>query len=310
MTATRSAIRPGTPSTLDDLRKRAVARVVERIDPAKNRHKPASLLRAEAKRLLDQFLETEAPTWSKADRDRLADEVLAETVGHGPLDELFADPAVTEFVVLTHDQIAVRKKVGWLPSNVWFKDPDQYRRLFDKLVSQGEAVTPGSAEGAVDVWLKNGFRLIAVVPPAGLELLPACTFVRATPPVTQTPAPASRAVTQSPAPGRAVPKEQSGVISFAATLSPSAGGSAGISAAGPLTTRVTDPLMRLKVRVSERMVRKLAAAGMYDLGAIPTSELSVVLSALVGEVAAADKLYLTDADRDRLVLEILSGMQR
>lgn len=306
MTAIRPAVRPGTPSTLDDLRKRAAARVAEKIDPVKNRHKPASLVRAEAKRLLDQFLETEAPTWSKADRDRLADEVLAETVGHGPLDELFADPAVTEFVVLSHDQIAVRKKIGWLPSNVWFKDQDQYRRIFDKLVSQGDAVTPGPVEGAVDVWLKNGFRLIAVVPPAGLELVPACTFVRATPPVVT---PIMTRLTPTPAPP-GQHKEQSGTISFAATLSPSAGGSAGVSAAGPLTTKVMDPHMRLKVRVSERMVRKLAAAGMYDLAAIPTGELSVVLSALIGEVAAADKVQLTDADRDRMVLDILSGMQR
>src|SRR5579883_2883836 len=81
---------PGGP-TADDLRKRAHARLAERVDIGRSRHKPVSLLRQEARRVLDLFLDIEVPGWPKPDRDRFVEEVIGEVLGLGPLDELFRD---------------------------------------------------------------------------------------------------------------------------------------------------------------------------------------------------------------------------
>src|SRR5947209_8656971 len=91
--------------TPDEVRRRAAVRLAERVDLARSRHKPISLLRQEARRVLDLFLELEVPLWAKADRDKIADDVIAEALGLGPLDELFRDEAVGEFMVLEYNRV-------------------------------------------------------------------------------------------------------------------------------------------------------------------------------------------------------------
>ena len=95
--------------TWDELRKKAHARLVERVDPVRNKHKPISILRQESRRTLEQFLEAEYPYVVKDDRGKLVDEVLGEAVGLGPLEELFRDETVFEILVLAPNQIIARR---------------------------------------------------------------------------------------------------------------------------------------------------------------------------------------------------------
>src|SRR5436305_14027766 len=76
-------------STPADVRRRAHARLAEKIDPVRCRHKPLSILRAEARRIVETLLDSDAPSLSGAERERLIEDVLAESIGLGPLEELF-----------------------------------------------------------------------------------------------------------------------------------------------------------------------------------------------------------------------------
>jgi hypothetical protein len=292
-----------TPLTPAEVRKRALVRLNERIDFARSRHKPISLLRQEARRVLDLFLDLEVPLWPKADRDKLAEEVVAEVLGLGPLEELFRDEAVQEFMVLAHNQVIAHKGGVWLPTSVHFADPAQYRQALDKLAAQAEPVQPGPPPaGAIDARLPNGFRLVAVLPPAVLDQQPVAAFVRGPAPVPAEAVPAGMISPPAPTPTPMLTSTSGAVRSVP--------GSGSESVSGRAATRFTDPLLWAKQRVTDRLLQKLAAAGVYDIGRLPGSELHKVVLALVVEFGEEEKLGLDAAARDRLALEILAGIHR
>lgn len=307
MTASARIPVPAARGNLEDLRRRASLRLADRIDFAKTKHKPISLVRAEAKRVIEQFLDVEAPTMPAADREKVVWDVIGESVGLGPLEELFRDESVAEFMTLGPNLVIARKGTAWLPTSVRFADAGHYARTLAKLAEQGEKTYPGpQPTGGLDVKLSNGFRVTAVLPPAVIEHPPAAVFLRC-------PLPTKSGTVPTPT-ARPVPKDQSGTISFNATLSPAAGGSntdrmsGSISASG--AQRTTDPLERLLERTRLRMIERLAAAGIYDISAVPTEELQKVIAVQVAETAVAEKIPVDPPTLDRLTLEILDGMHR
>ena len=71
-----------------------------------------------------------------------------------------------------------------------------------------------------------------------------------------------------------------------------------------------DPLERHRVRITERLIGKLASLGVYDLSRVDTAELRKVVAAYVDEYCQTEKVYLSPTDQGRLTLEILTGMNR
>src|SRR5581483_9481478 len=170
--------RPVTASPAD-LRRKAHARLAPLADPARSRHKPLSLLRMEARRLLEQFFDAEAAALTRAERDKLADELLSEERGLGAREELFRDAGVREVMLRGPGQVIVRKADGWTPTSVRFRDAEQLRQVLARHAEVGEPVAAGApAAGGFDVWLGNGFRAVGVTPPEVLGAPPVVVFVR------------------------------------------------------------------------------------------------------------------------------------
>jgi hypothetical protein len=290
-----------TPSIPPELRRKAHARLAERIDPARVRHKPLSLLRQEARRFLEQFLDTECLIPSRAERDRLTEDLLAEATGCGPLEELFRDEAVREILILTPTQVICRRNDDWLPTSVRFRDAEQYRAVLTRYAEIGELCVPGSsATGGFDVRLGNGFHVLAIVPPTVMEQMPLALFVRG-------------AATR-PSSGSVVVSAPSGVVPVSSGHR--SGTRSGLHAAPPRETTdsdtlpVIDPAARLRQRLTERIIMKFAAAGMYDLNQIPLPELRKIVLAQVQEFCHAERLGHDHARQEMLALEILAGMNR
>ncbi|MCZ2342192.1 MAG: hypothetical protein LC104_10415, partial [Bacteroidales bacterium] len=172
-----------------DLRRRIYTRIAERIDPARTRHKPLSLLRQEAKRLCEQFLDSECPLLSRAERDGIVEEIVTNAPGIGPLEELFRDPTVSEILILAAGQVICKKNDAWIPANVRLTGAAQVQTLLERFLEIGVAyVSDPTATGAFDVRLPNNFRMIAVIPPAILEVPPLILLARATPSSSLSPA--------------------------------------------------------------------------------------------------------------------------
>lgn len=316
------AVRPPAPPA--DLRRKAYAKLAERLDPGRTRHRPLSLVRAEAGRLLDHLFDTEAPALPRDERDRLVQDVLASAPGMGPLEELFRDEAVTEILILAPAQVIVRKGDAWLPTSVRFRDGEQVKGVLARFAEVGEPVFPGlTLTGGVGVRLANGFRLIAVTPPEVMGQQPVVLLIRGPAPAAAAPAGGSTGIAWGAVLGRPLPTDAAArpesaappatpprVIGLVSTPPPTGPGSARIPAASLPPAPTADPLARFRQRLTERIITRFAAAGIYDLTEIPTNELQRIVAAHVAEFCQQERMDADESLQQQLVLGILAGMNR
>jgi pilus assembly protein CpaF len=98
---------------------------------------------------------------------RLADQVHADLVGAGPLAPLLADPEVTDILV-NRTTVWVDRGHGLQPAKVSIDSPEQVRRLAQRLAAAGGRRLDDSSP-CVDVVLRDGSRLHAVLPPVAVN---------------------------------------------------------------------------------------------------------------------------------------------
>jgi pilus assembly protein CpaF len=315
-----------------ELRRKAHSRIAERIDPVRTRHKPLSILRQEAKRILDQFLDQEASYLTRSDREKFTEDVLAEAPGISVLEDLYRDDAIKEILIITHNQIIGKKNDVWLPTSVRFRDLDQLRTVLAYFTHTGEhLVPPGPATSGLDLRLPNGFRLMAITPPAVMELSPQVLLIRsgapAATPASSISGPASGAIHITPSPRTASTASNAGTVSVSLDTRNGSGGSGVVQLGAPLrpgeqasgrlgptlpapVTSVTDPFAKFRQKVSERIVFKFASAGMYDLNQVPLADLRRIVLAHVVEYCEQEKFGYDETTQERLALEILANMNR
>ena len=70
-----------------------------------------------------------------------------------------------------------------------------------------------------------------------------------------------------------------------------------------------DPYSKMRGRITQRLITKIAAAGVFDIQQIPKGEMQRIVSTMVEEANANDKLNLDPTEASRMILEILTAMQ-
>jgi pilus assembly protein CpaF len=105
---------------------------------------------------------------SSAERERLAQEVLDEVFGLGPLEPLLQDPTVSDILVNTFNSVYVERRGLLEKTAVVFKDNRHLMHVIDKIVSAvGRRVDESSP--MVDARLKDGSRINVVIPPLAVD---------------------------------------------------------------------------------------------------------------------------------------------
>jgi pilus assembly protein CpaF len=105
---------------------------------------------------------------SRDDRERLADEIGDDILGHGPLERLLADETVTEIMVNGPFDVWVERQGRLYETTVRFTDESHLRRIINKIVAQiGRRIDESSP--LVDARLPDGSRVNAVIPPLSLS---------------------------------------------------------------------------------------------------------------------------------------------
>lgn len=319
------------PAPFDVVKKRVLAKLEERLDMGSSKRMPQSLLRQSLKQHAEQIVEQEARGFAKPEKDRLVDEALRELFGYGPLEELFADPAVREVMVTSPNVVIARRDLGqWLPTSVKFRDEEHVRATLDRIATHAEPVGPVMASMTLfDVRLPNGFRAVALIPPDALGLPATVSFLREnTIPVPTAPAPAAAKDASATHPGlpatasassgaqKAPPASNSGLPRPGSITASPRPGSGVITTPAPRApgepppSVMLDPLVRHRARILERLLSKFAALKVYDVSRLDITELRKVIAAYIREYAETEKIYLSDADQGRLMLEILTSLQR
>ena len=117
---------------------------------------------------LQTVLQSDETPLTAADKSRVAQEVLDDILGHGPLEPYLRDPEVSEIMVNGHDQVYVERAGRLYGAEAAFTDESHLRRTIDKIVARvGRRVDEASP--MVDARLPDGSRVNAVVPPVALD---------------------------------------------------------------------------------------------------------------------------------------------
>jgi pilus assembly protein CpaF len=127
--------------------------------------------RASQKQLLEvihQLIDEQSIPLSLAERERLAQEVLDEVFGLGPLEPLLQDPTVNDILVNTYSSVYVERRGMLEKTAVCFQDDRHLLQTIDKIVSAvGRRVDESSP--MVDARLKDGSRVNAIIPPLAVD---------------------------------------------------------------------------------------------------------------------------------------------
>ncbi|MEY2566602.1 MAG: pilus assembly protein CpaF [Actinomycetota bacterium] len=125
-------------------------------------------LTSEVKAALDSILQREDVTVSPLERRKFVQEMIADTLGYGPLDPLLQDDTITEIMCNSHDDIWVERNGRIEHTDLAFTDDIQYRQVIEKIVSAvGRRVDESSP--MVDARLPDGSRVNAIIPPLAIH---------------------------------------------------------------------------------------------------------------------------------------------
>ncbi len=126
-------------------------------------------LRTETEALIRELVSHhEASIPAEVDRALLLTSVLHEAVGLGPLEELLADPAITEIMVNRFNEVFIEKRGKLIKHGVSFTSDRAVLGIIERIVTPiGRRIDESSP--MVDARLKDGSRVNAVIPPLAIK---------------------------------------------------------------------------------------------------------------------------------------------
>lgn len=128
----------------------------------------AKELRGKAQRIVSTITDRLAPGLSREERAKVIKEVLDEALGLGPLEELLADPTVTEIMVNGSDMIYIEKSGKLQLSGVTFTSNAHLRTVIERIVNPlGRRIDERTPY--VDARLADGSRVNAVIEPLSID---------------------------------------------------------------------------------------------------------------------------------------------
>lgn len=169
-----SASNPGGFDSKTLLKLRVHSELIRTIDLKKilaeagNNESKEKELRAKTQRDIGQIVDKEAPDLSREERQKLVKDVLEEALGLGPLEDMLADPSISEIMVNGANKIFIEKSGRVQLSGVKFTSNDHLRRIIERIVTPlGRQIN--NATPYVDARLKDGSRVNAVIEPLAID---------------------------------------------------------------------------------------------------------------------------------------------
>ncbi|UCF78262.1 MAG: CpaF family protein [Candidatus Eiseniibacteriota bacterium] len=164
----KGAPEPAARDAYQELKTRVHHRLIEKLDLSTIDSLSRDQLRSQVKVALEQLVSTETLPLSRADRERLVEEVVNETLGLGPLEPLLADPTISDILVNGYDQVYIERFGKLELTGVKFKDDNHVRQIIDRIVAAvGRRVDEASP--MVDARLQDGSRVNAIIAPLSID---------------------------------------------------------------------------------------------------------------------------------------------
>ena len=114
------------------------------------------------------LVEEQAAILPPAERGLVAERIVRDSVGLGPLEVLLADPAVEEVMVNGPDRVYIERRGLLEPTDVAFESEDELRNAIERILAPlGRRVDELSP--MVDARLADGSRVNVVIPPLAID---------------------------------------------------------------------------------------------------------------------------------------------
>ena len=118
--------------------------------------------------LVDEYCEETKLRLTKHDREELAELILHDVLGLGPLESLLSDPEISEIMINGPKTLFVERRGRIAQADVEFESEMQLRRVIDRIVARiGRRVDESSP--MVDARLPDGSRVNIVIPPLAVQ---------------------------------------------------------------------------------------------------------------------------------------------
>jgi pilus assembly protein CpaF len=125
-------------------------------------------IRAEVRQAVRALVDAEPTPLTASEKYTIAEEVLHEVFGLGPLEPLLQDPTISDILVNGAKQVYIERRGVLEVTNVRFHDDSHLLRIIDKIVSQvGRRVDESNP--MVDARLADGSRVNAIIPPLAVD---------------------------------------------------------------------------------------------------------------------------------------------
>ncbi len=168
MTELRVRRRPASPAqdAYLDLKARIQNKLIADLDPTMDVTRTDEVRRT-IEEMYNNILAEEHIVLSRAERQRLFEQIVAEILGLGPLEPFLADSTITEIMVNGAKNIYIERDGLVQRTNVVFESDEHLMRIIERIVAPlGRRID--ESQPYVDARLPDGSRVNAVIPPISL----------------------------------------------------------------------------------------------------------------------------------------------
>jgi pilus assembly protein CpaF len=133
-----------------------------------NQTLPEAELRRLVRAKIEEALIAEQTPMPRSERQEMVDELMAEVLGYGPIEEFLHDPTITEIMVNGYRDIYIERGGKLFRTDKRFRDNGHLNRIIQKIVGQvGRRVDESSPY--VDARLPDGSRVNVILPPVSVR---------------------------------------------------------------------------------------------------------------------------------------------
>jgi pilus assembly protein CpaF len=158
----------GKPDALSETKELIYTRLMDQIDLQTAARLPEAELKRQIVEVIGEIVMESKLAINQLEQQWLANQIVDDMVGLGPLEPLLADEAITDIMVNGPDQIYIERKGKLMLTPVHFRDNGQVMNIEQRIV-KSVCRRVDETSPICDARLKDGSRVNVIAPPLSLK---------------------------------------------------------------------------------------------------------------------------------------------
>lgn len=159
---------PGAGADFQRLKLELQNEIIEALDFEQVSSQSREEISAKLRGAIQERVEARNLPLNRMEREKIAEEILDNLLGLGPLEQLIRDPEVNEIMVNGPNTVYIERKGKLVLTNIKFQDNNHLKGIIDRIVSAvGRRVD--ETVPMVDARMIDGSRFNAIIPPLAID---------------------------------------------------------------------------------------------------------------------------------------------